>query len=469
LTIPLFWAAEKFGFKGDFMKKTLLLLSLSLALVGLAQAAIVTNTNQSAAYIRLLARNASMDIDAVYYNPAGLMKLKNGFHVYLSNQTINQTKTIVNDFPLLNAHTFKGEVKVPVYPDAYVVWKQDKLALSFGFGPNAGGGSAEFKTGLPSFEVPISQIPASLSAKGLPTNKYSADIFFKGSSIYLGFQANASYALSEMFSLAAGFRYIAATNTYEGYLNNVKVNPAHPLLNPTGGLMSAVTLFTALGDTATAALVANKSVDVKQTGTGFTPILSLHATPVPELNLSLRYEFNTKLELTNETAVDGTGLFPNGLKTGNDIPAILAFGADYAISPQFRAMLSGTMYFDKSADWDGREALVDKNSYEVALGLEYDITEMITVSAGYMLTKYGVTPAYQSDQSHILDANTVGFGGRLRLSPKLNLDLAALIANYKDTSRQITYAPFGTYRELYQRTTFDFSVGIGYRFGGEIE
>jgi long-chain fatty acid transport protein len=451
------------------MKKTLLLLGLALAVVGLAQAAIVSNTNQSAAYIRLLARNASMDVDAVYYNPAGLVKIKNGWHVYLSNQTISQTKTIVNDFPLLNTHTFKGEVKVPVFPDAYFVWKQDKLALSFGFGPNAGGGTADFKAGLPSFEVPISQLPALIAGMGLPTTKYSADIAFKGSSIYLGFQANASYALSDAFSLAAGFRYIAATNTYEGYLNNVQINPYHPYVNPTGGMMSAVTFFTAIGQTGYAAQVANKSVDVKQTGTGFTPILSLHATPLPALNLSLRYEFNTKLELTNETTVDGTGLFPNGAKSGNDIPAILAFGADYAISPQFRAMLSGTMYFDKSADWDGREALVDKNSYDVALGLEYDVTEMITVSAGYMMTKYGVTPAYQSDQSHILDANSVGFGGRLHLSPKLSLDLSALIANYKDTSKQITYAPFGTYRELYQRTTFDFAVGIGYRFGGEIE
>jgi len=451
------------------MKKTLLLLGLTLAVVGLAQAAIVTNTNQSAAFIRLLARNASMDVDAVYYNPAGLVKMKNGFHVYLSNQTINQTKTIVNDFPLLNAHTYKGEVKVPVFPDAYIVWKKDKLALSFGFGPNAGGGSADFATGLPSFEVPISQLPALISGMGLPTTKYSADIVFKGSSIYLGFQANASYALSDMFSLAAGFRYISATNTYTGHLKSVMINPGHPLLNPTAAMMSAVTFFNAIGQTGYAAQVADKTVDVKQTGTGFTPILSLHATPLPELNLSLRYEFNTKLELTNETTVDGTGLFPNGAKSGNDIPAILAFGADYAISPQFRAMLSGTMYFDKSADWDGREALVDKNSYEIALGLEYDVTEMITVSAGYMMTKYGVTPAYQSDQSHILDANTVGFGGRLHLSPKLRLDLGASISNYKDTSKQIAYVPFGTYRELYQRTTFDFAIGIGYRFGGEIE
>ena len=449
------------------MKKIIVFAGLALAVLGSAQAAIVTNTNQSAAYLRLLARNASMDIDAVYYNPAGLTKLKNGWHVSLSNQTINQTKTVVNDFLLLNNHTYEGKVNVPIFPDAYLVWKKDKLAFSLGFGPNAGGGSADFTTGLPSFEVPISQLPAMITGMGLSTTKYSADIAFKGSSIYLGFQANASYAVSEMFSLAAGFRYIMATNTYEGHLNDVKINPAHPLLNPTGAMMSAVTFFTAIGQPVYAAMVANKSVDVEQTGTGITPILSLHATPMPELNLSLRYEFNTKLEMTNKTTADGTGLFPDGAKFRDDIPAILAFGADYAVSPQFRAMLSFSYYFDTSANWDGGEDLVDSNTYEIAVGLEYDVTDLITVSAGYMMTNYGVSEAYQSDQSHVLDANTFGLGARLHLSPKLCLDLSGLISNYTDTSRQIAYIPFGVYRELYQRTTFAFSLGLGYRFGGE--
>jgi len=31
---------------------------------------ILTNSNQSAQFIRMLSRNASLDIDAVYYNPA---------------------------------------------------------------------------------------------------------------------------------------------------------------------------------------------------------------------------------------------------------------------------------------------------------------------------------------------------------------------------------------------------------------
>jgi hypothetical protein len=32
---------------------------------------ILTNTNQSAQFVRMLSRNASTDLDAVYFNPAG--------------------------------------------------------------------------------------------------------------------------------------------------------------------------------------------------------------------------------------------------------------------------------------------------------------------------------------------------------------------------------------------------------------
>ena len=55
---------------------------------------LVTNTNQSAMFTRLQSRNASTDIDAVYFNPAGLTKLGDGFYVSLNNQTIKQTQTI---------------------------------------------------------------------------------------------------------------------------------------------------------------------------------------------------------------------------------------------------------------------------------------------------------------------------------------------------------------------------------------
>ena len=452
------------------MKKFAALAALLLLAVPLTHASIITNTNQSAIYYRLLSRNASMQIDAVYYNPAGLTQLKDGWHLAFHNQTIYQEKTVVNDYLFLNDPKYVGEVNVPFFPTFFAAYKKDKLALSFGFGPNSGGGTADFTTGLPSFEIPISNLPTMVSAF-VPTTAYSANLAFKGRSIYYGLQFNASYALSDVFALAAGFRYIIAENTYEGAIENIMINPQHPLVNPSGGLMSAVQFFTLIGQPSLAALAQDKAVDVKQEGTGFTPILGLNLRPSEKLNIGIKYEFNTSLELENKTTKDDTGMFPDGEKSQNDIPAILAAGIEYSVLEQLRAHFSFNLYFDKSADWDGREELVNGNSYDVAFGLEFDVTEAFLLSAGYLHTQIDVDKEYQTDLSHELTSDTFAGGARLTIRDRLDLDLGVLYVSYKDDEQDISYflgtpplaIPLGSYAEKYSRTTWAFALGLGNR------
>jgi len=455
------------------MKKALTVILLVLGLVTISSATLVTNMNQSVLYVRMLSRNASTDVDAVYYNPAGLVNLKNGWHLALHNQTVFQTKTVENDFLLLNNHTYDGKVSVPVFPDLYIAYKKDKLALSFGFGPSAGGGTADFEKGLPSFEWKFSVLPTLISGMGLPTTKYSADIAFKGSSVFYGFQVNAAYALSDAVSAAIGARYISARNTYEGHIQNVMVNPYHPLLNPTSAMIPATTFFTQVGQPVYAGMVADKTVDVAQTGSGFTPIISLNFKPAAGLNLAAKYEFNTKLELTNKTTKDDTGMFPDGEKSHSDIPAFLSVGAAYEITPQLRATASFNYFFDKNANWDGREKFVNSNSYDIGFGLEYDVTNCLALSAGYLATVFDLAADYQSDMSHDMGANTIGAGARIKMGPKLDVDLGVMLPMYKTDKKTIPYAnfltgaPIGNFEERYSRKTFAFAIGLNVHLGGE--
>jgi len=429
------------------MKKSILLLTLVLFCMPMVFGTLVTNTNQSVIYLRYPARGASTDLDAVYYNPAGTTKLSDGFHIALHNQSIFQEKTVTNDFLFLNENTYIGEVKVPFFPTFFAVYKVNDLAISFGFGPNAGGGSADYATGLPSFEIPISAVPYVLANPpyNLPVTGYNADIAFNGSSIYYGFQLNVSYAVLHFLSVGAGARYISANNVYEGHIKTI--------LLEYGGVMVPGTMFNPdLGD---------KEVDVKQKGSAITPILSLHLNPVDELNIGVRYELNTKLELENETAKDDTGMFPDGELTPSDIPAIFSVGAEYEVMPSLRLAATYNLFFDKNADWGGKELTVNKNSYDLGFGIELDVTESILISGGYLITKVDLSDNYQSDMSHDMSSSTIGFGARISLG-RLDVDLGGIYVIYdKDVMKDFTTA-FGVFTESYERTTWAFSIGLGY-------
>jgi long-chain fatty acid transport protein len=449
------------------MKKHLIVAVLVLCIVPASFATLVTNMNQSAMYLRLLSRNASTDVDAVYYNPAGLTSLKDGWHIGLNNQTVLQTKTVKNEFPLLNNGTYDGKVNVPFFPDLFLAYKKGPLALSFGFGPAAGGGTADFTRGLPSFEWQFATLPGLISGMGIPTTKYSADIAFKGSSIYLGFQFNVSYAFNDMISGAIGARYISATNTYTGHIQNVMVNPNFPPYGFTGTMVKGTVFFTTVGQPAYAAMAGDKSVDAKQTASGFAPIISLNFTPMAGLNVSAKYEFQTKLEFTNATTVDDTGLFPNGATERGDIPAFLSLGAEWMVLPELKATASFNYFFDKNANWAGREAFVNSNSFDLAVGFEYALSNMFLLSAGYLHTQFDLAPGYQSDLAHDMGADTFGGGFRIKLSPAFDIDLSAMNVGYKTDQKSITYltstgANLGAYLEHYSRKTFAFALALNF-------
>lgn len=451
------------------MKKALIILALLLWCLPAVFAAIVTNTNQSIMFIRFPSRNACTDVDAAYYNPAGLTKLQDGFHLSIHNQTLYQDRTVNSTFPTLNNPEYLGKTKVPVYPTVFGVYKKGAFALSFGFGPNSGGGSADYDTGLPSFEEGISILPLSLSAGGIPTDQYSALINFKGSSVFYGFQANVSVAFSKVVSAAAGIRYIYAVNEYEGAIRSIQINPTFPALGWTGQLRSAPDAFNTLYAATKnptfqylAGATADAAVDARQVGSGFTPILSLHLTPIENLKIGIRYEYNTKVELKNETTKDDVGLYPDGQKTRSDVPPVLALGADYAITPQFRASVSYTLFLETQTDWEQREYMLDSDSYDLGFALELDVTKAITISGGYIFTHTGAGDKYQLDTSYDLPANTVCAGARIRLGSMVDLDLAGIYVAYKDQTQPLASAVVGAYNQTYKQKTYGFGIGLNF-------
>ena len=476
-----------------FQKQSVIGIIILLVLAQLSYAGgILTNTNQSAQFVRILSRNASTEIDATYFNPAGLTSLSNGLHFAVYNQSIMQEKKINNNFPTLADNEYIGDVSAPLFPSVYAVYKKDKLALSFGFGPVAGGGGAKYETGLPSFEIPVSQLVPMLQSQLAPLDQaiagltgtnpgfsgvtgYNADVLFEGTSAYFGYQLAASYQITDMISLALGGRYNMAKNTYTGHLKGITVNapaayggtmtPGNYLRTVAGAVQAADPNTAAvLNATATGvdAQTADIEVDSEQTGSGITPFFGLNLALNDKLNIGFKYELKTTIELENATVVDGSGMFPDGLTFRNDIPALLAVGADYDLMESLTVSASFITYFDKDVDWEGREELVDGNSIDIGVGLEYDINEKLLASVGFQYSKSGVSPEYQTDLSYSLDANTVGLGFRYRLNESLDIDLGALYASYGESEKMQTDAVFGQITETYNKVSQAIVVGLAW-------
>jgi hypothetical protein len=525
------------------MKKVLMTIFSSVVCITFSYGGgLLTNTNQSAHFLRNPARDASIEIDAAYTNPAGLAKLTNdGFHFSFTNQSAFQTRTITSTFkPFAGfggdaTKVFKGEASAPIIPSLQGAYKKGKWVLSGNLAVSGGGGKVTFNKGLPSFESPISMIPLQLETKGIPTSEYSVDAYMEGSSFIYGGQLGGTYAINEMFSVHAGFRMNIVNNKYVGYLRNISVNPIHPVLNPTGEMMLASNFFdnaamsaksassmlqpivnagageytlnqllaggqmteiqinqlaSGLGISAenagsltvnkvqdaynqaavtyeeSADQTANKELDCSQSGWGITPILGVNFN-WKNLNIGVKYEFVTSLNVENKTKRDDTGQFPDGVNTPHDIPALFTIGAQYKIIPSVTVSCGYHHFFDCDADMaNNKEQFINGGINEYLLGAEWRICKMFLISAGGQITKTGVTDNYQTDLSYSLDSYSIGLGGAVIISEKVRINLGYLWTSYDDwTKNSDNYngtSLAGT--DVYARTNKAFAVGVDFRF-----
>lgn len=558
--------------------KRISLVTLLLGAMALTSFAggLVTNTNQSAQFVRMLSRNASTQIDAVYYNPAGLTMLQDGWHFSLNNQSIFQEKSVNSKFPWLNNGEYIGDVKAPVFPSVYAVYKVSDLAFSVGFGPVGGGGSAIFERGLPSFEIPLTKLVPGLSGlKQLPAphnynvSGYNADLYFDGKSVYYGIQAGATYKINDIISGYAGVRYTPAKNVYMGHIQNIQLvvnnnpvnakdwligtaapavtgianqasaaatqltgtaNSLQPIITQGGGaytlsqlqnmgyissaqqaqleggllslgLTSAQvaamqastvqTTFAAAGTqyqaqatqlnqtsaglNATGGTLGDKNVETEQTGAGWTPVLGVNITAAENLNIALKYEHKTILKLTNSTTVDDLGLFPDGKENRYDIPGMLAVGVGYQPSRLIEAQVSYNYYFDKGVGWgpNTRESVynrnvtreIDKNGWELALGLQFNLTDRFALSTGALTSNPGIADSYQSDFSYSNTSYTLAAGFMWKITEQLAFDAGIMNVIYKDAELTYNDPDAGNYQEILGKKTFGLGFGLSYSIG----
>ena len=461
------------------MKKLIVsVIALSLFLNAFA-GGLLTNTNQNVAFLRNPARDATIEIDAAYSNPAGLAFLnRDGFYISLNNQSAFQKRTITADFAPFagfggnSVKVFEGDARAFVIPNLQAAYKTGDWAFSLNLGVAGGGGSLDFSKGLPSFESTVAIAPVLLNgmqpAAGF--GGYSLESQLKGSSMTIGAQLGASYAITEYISVYGGGRYNYIDNGYKGYLQNIQIGMG-------GNLIPASTLLANPALAPLAGLIGEKELDCQQTGSGITPIVGLDFH-WDRLNIGVKYEFNTSVDLTNNTKNNTTGVadYNDGVKTPYDLPALLAVGAQYDIIPQVTVSAAYHHFFDSNAKMaNDKQKFIDGGINEYLAGLEYRINDFFLVSCGAQFTRSGVTDAYQTDLSYSLNSWSLGFGGAVNITNNIRVNLAYFFTNYDEWTKNSTdynnlnkltngMFPAMAGKDTFGRTNKTFGIGLDFRF-----
>lgn len=422
---------------------------------------LLTNTNQHVAFLRMLARGASIDIDGVYSNPAGLAFLPgDGLYLSLNGQSAYQTRNIDMTFPLFpedgKRRYYKGKASAPFVPSFQGAYKKGDWTISGSFAVVGGGGKASFDDGLGMFDAMIMSKIYGATQGSINPGMYSINSAMDGSQFIYGVQLGLSYKVTDWLSVFAGGRMNYFSGGYEGFLT-ATVNPDIPQLGGTE--------------------LASMKLDCDQTGWGLTPILGADVK-LGKWNIGLKYEFMTNLNLENKTKVaevlqngeamgeEGNPLadYKDGVNTPSDIPALLTAAVGYEILPSLRASVEYHHFFDKAAGMaNDKQKALKHGTHEVLVGAEWDITKRLTISGGYQNTDYGLADDFQSDISFSCDSYSLGFGAAVKMTEHLTMNIAYFWTNYKDYNKASETA-LGVSATTYSRTNKVFGLGVDYKF-----
>lgn len=442
--------------------KKLLLTAAALVVASVLYAGdYLTNTNQSIRFLRNPARTGAIGIDGVYFNPAGTAFMKDGWHIQFNWQSPHQKRDVYSNYgPLFGANylnpgiaesdgsfsrKFGGKVDVLIQPSLFAVYNMGDWSFQLGFGVLGGGGECKFKHGIGAFEALVGQM--GMAKMGAAFGGYSLKQHVEGKSFYYGVNVGAARKIGDKLSVSLGLRGIIASNHFKGGVEDITFRTIG------GDIIKADNTYL---------------LDCKQSGFGISPILGIDYRPNEYINLAVRYEFRTHLELESKAknndafnALAATqpafAKYLDKAKHNADMPSIIAVGAEVSPIPSLRIDAGYNHYFDLDTKQWNTSLLKDTD--ELTFGVEYDITDRFEVSAGLQHTFYKQKEDNYSDMNFNLNCTSFGFGIGYKVTENVTLNASYFTSNYQDHTKPQTVG-----YSTYSRTNNVFGIGVDISF-----
>ena len=275
----------------------------------------------------------------------------------------------------------------------------------------------------------------------------------------LAFNVGAAFRITDWLSAAAMVRVGVTNNSYKAGLNNLNFN--------IGGQMLPASAV--LAGTPYAAL-AEQSLDVKQKGTSISPVVAL-AFHKGAWDASVKYEFKMATELENTTTKDinlgDGGMFPDGEKIKAETPALLAAAVSRHFGP-VKVTAQWHHYFDKDAE-NSFSPVIEGNTNEYMLGVEWQISEKWLVSAGTQRTQLNMDESKYSDMNFSISSWSIAAGLKYQVCDMVGINLGIMPTIYDSVESTGVHAfmgqNLGQFKDVYKRTSMAWGIGLDLKFG----
>jgi long-subunit fatty acid transport protein len=395
------------------MKKFLMMLGAFLLVSGvMAGDLFAYNYINSSSFVRMPARAATISTpDAMYYNPAGLVKLEDGFYTEIGNTFILKTYS----------HNFLGITyadKTPVLFDMNggLLYKNGKGALFVCNYVPEGGGMSDYKNKYGIQTVTADDyIAASLSQAGLGA---LAPTYVHAYKFWVQIALGGAYSLTDWLALTSGiFANIYYYDVTVGFMWAGSVMDLTTRANGWSGWAGfMLTPHKAINFTAKYAIESickGKITDKKYHYSRITEarlpaymLLGLNIKPADWVEIQANYQ----LSFTEQ----------KDYATSNAYPREAAYAAPlYGGNPLMGVVSGGNTVGYKN-----------KLTHAFGLGAEFKVHERLLVSAGIGYENAWLHPRAQNPLDPKLASISVGAGFRAKATDMMSVDIGVLKNTY---------------------------------------
>jgi long-subunit fatty acid transport protein len=218
-----------------------------------------------------------------------------------------------------------------------------------------------------------------------------------------------------------------------------------------------------------------------QNGFGVCPIIGLDVK-YQWVNFAFKYEFRTKMNMTNSSTVKEAGLFSavnqfvDGTSVREDTPALLTLGLELEPLKGLRFDVGYHHFYDRQARktyfdangnrHDDKNQMLSHGTNEWLVGAEYDFgkDKRWTVSGGIQTTNYGNTDEYMSDISFVTNSWSFGTGVKYKINDKMAVNVGYFQTNYRDYNQAADYRDAAGSNNQFTRRNRVFAAGLDIDF-----